>query len=96
MSSSFAAYLLLHLFLRLSSKTCLECIQDGGLFCLDNNKCLANSTTCDRTVDYPQVLDVTCAGFTGYDTTRKLIVLSIRGSHGVHQYYDLWKVGNEK
>ncbi|CAP29628.1 Protein CBG10125 [Caenorhabditis briggsae] len=39
--------------------------------------------------------DVTCAGFTGYDTTRKLIVLSIRGSHGVHQYYDLWKVGNE-
>ncbi|CAO4370602.1 unnamed protein product [Caenorhabditis nigoni] len=152
MSSSPAAYLLLHLFLRLSSKTCLECIQEGGLFCLDNNKCLANSTTCNRTVDLPincpsvpglqyaysdefvrySVLpviaagqtrepqkcldnnlptmkvykhrqancsfmfsDVTCAGFTGYDTTRKLIVLSIRGSHGVHQYYDLWKVGNE-
>ncbi|EFP09173.1 hypothetical protein CRE_25596 [Caenorhabditis remanei] len=154
MPASPAAYLLLHLFLRLTAKTCYECLIDGGQFCLENNKCIGNSTEikCEKSVDLsincpsvpalqyayddefvrytvlpviaaarrpdPQVCldnqlptmkafkrreancsslfsDVKCAGYTGYDETRKLIVLSIRGSHGVHQYYDLWKIGNQ-
>ncbi|EGT33564.1 hypothetical protein CAEBREN_20192 [Caenorhabditis brenneri] len=171
MPASPAAYLLLHLFLRLTSKNCWQCLNDGDKFCLDNNKCIGNSSThlgCSKLVDLPincpsipslqyayddefvrytvlpviaaaqrpdpQVClewvpvlripkfhflvlsnqlptmkvyksreancsslfsDVTCSGYTGFDTTRKLIVLAIRGSHGVHQYYDLWKIGNE-
>ncbi|NP_499052.3 Fungal lipase-type domain-containing protein [Caenorhabditis elegans] len=155
MTASPAAYLLLHLFLRLTAKTCWQCLQDGGQFCLDNNQCIVDvltiETKCNRIVDLPincpsvpalqyaydddfvrnTVLpviaatgtdnpqkcldnqlpsmkvykrreancsslfsDVTCSGYTGIDFDRKVIVLSVRGSHGDHQYYDLWKIGN--
>ncbi|CAI2348440.1 unnamed protein product [Caenorhabditis sp. 36 PRJEB53466] len=154
MPPSPAAYLLLHLFLRLSAKDCWQCLQQAGAqFCLEDNKCVGqpDRTNCTKLVDLllncpslpglqysyddefvrytivpvvaaarsndPQTCldnhlptmtvykrresncsslfsDVTCSGYTAFDHSRKVVSVTFRGSHGTHQYYDLYKIGN--